>query len=81
VRITCYFCISGIADGVGGWIELGVDSGIYARALMENCKKAASSIPPSRSAPLTILANGFYDTNNRVSPLQLQLLLLLAPLL
>jgi hypothetical protein len=27
---------SGVADGVGGWIEQGVDAGEYSRSLMEN---------------------------------------------
>ena len=26
----------GVADGVGGWIEKGIDSGLYARGLMEH---------------------------------------------
>lgn len=31
----------GVADGVGGWGELGIDAGEYARSLMSNCRDAA----------------------------------------
>ena len=57
---------AGLADGVGSWIEAGVDAGIFARELMDNCKSAAKSIPLSKSAPLNILKNGFYDTKKTV---------------
>ena len=33
----------GVADGVGGWADVGVDPGIYARALMSAAEKAAQS--------------------------------------
>ena len=33
---------------------------------MDNCKSAAKSIPLSKSAPLNILKNGFYDTKKTV---------------
>lgn len=33
---------------------------------MGNCKAAALRIPPSKSAPITILKNGFYDTTKTV---------------
>ena len=35
-----YF-VAGIADGVGGWSQQGVDSGEYSRELMENARKCA----------------------------------------
>ena len=33
---------------------------------MDNCKSAAKSVPLSKSAPLNILKNGFYDTKKTV---------------
>lgn len=39
----------GVADGVGGWSEDGVDPAAYARTLMENCELAAS--PPAMLSP------------------------------
>eukprot|EP00659_Diplonema_papillatum_P000142 gene142-224_t len=32
----------GVADGVGGWAECGVDAGVIARGLMSNCKLLSS---------------------------------------
>jgi len=46
----------GIADGVGGWAELGIDSSIYAQAIMKNSlnyllsDKGFSTSDPSTSA-------------------------------
>lgn len=51
---------------MGSWIEAGVDAGIFARELMGNCRSAALLIPPSKSAPINILKNGFYDTKKTV---------------
>lgn len=47
-------------------MEAGVDPGIYARELMNKCKEAATRISPSKSAPLNILTNAYYDTNKIV---------------
>lgn len=41
-----YFITSnalGIADGVGGWAQLGIDSGVFARALMTSCRDCLSN--------------------------------------
>lgn len=51
---------------MGSWIESGVDAGIFARELMGNCESAAKQIPPSKTAPMNILKNGFYDTKKMV---------------
>ena len=32
---------AGVADGVGGWAEMGIDAGLYARQLMNNCQEEA----------------------------------------
>ncbi len=58
--------VAGLADGVGSWIESGVDAGIFARELMGNCEVAAKQIAPSKTAPMSILKNGFYDTKKMV---------------
>ena len=62
----CCHAGAGIADGVGAWIDMGVDPGIYARELMARCKEAAARVAPCRSAPVNILTNGFYDTTKMV---------------
>uniref|UniRef100_A0A061R614 Protein phosphatase n=1 Tax=Tetraselmis sp. GSL018 TaxID=582737 RepID=A0A061R614_9CHLO len=44
---------AGVADGVGGWGEDGVDPGDYARKLMQACKSAAG--PPAWRTPQQVL--------------------------
>lgn len=36
----------GVADGVGGWAEIGVDPGLYSRQLMQFAKDATVSCQP-----------------------------------
>lgn len=36
----------GVADGVGGWAEVGVDPGLYSRELMEHANEASQRISP-----------------------------------
>eukprot|EP00873_Tetraselmis_striata_P021380 jgi/Tetstr1/441644/TSEL_029869.t1 len=43
----------GVADGVGGWSEDGVDPAAYARTLMQNCELAAS--PPAALTPQEVM--------------------------
>lgn len=44
----------GVADGVGGWQNVGVDPSLFAWALMNNAQEAASS--GKASHPLDVLA-------------------------
>lgn len=57
----------GVADGVGGWSQINVDSGIYSRLLMQTAKAAASIISPSPIAPQIVLEEAHKKTNVRVS--------------
>lgn len=47
----------GVADGVGGWESVGVDPGLYSRALMESCKITSISIKD----PVKILSKACED--------------------
>jgi len=53
----------GIADGVGGWAEYGIDAGEFSRLLMRNCdleaEKETSMMPGS---PLRILQDAYVKT-------------------
>ena len=40
------YCL-GVADGVGGWAEIGVDPGLYSKELMGFAKEAAATCAPS----------------------------------
>jgi protein phosphatase PTC7 len=46
----------GVADGVGGWAELGIDPGDYARALMVEAQGAAEGALAAAGAPPSPLA-------------------------
>lgn len=41
----------GVADGVGGWREYGIDSGVFSRALMSTCARVAKELVISASPP------------------------------
>jgi protein phosphatase PTC7 len=57
----------GVADGVGGWAEIGVDAGAYARLLMVHAKEAADAAADDVAAGTlsaqAILESAFYRTN------------------
>jgi protein phosphatase PTC7 len=59
----------GVADGVGGWAEMGIDPGEYARKLMSSAKESAGKTPISREAPLRILTDAYYATHVQARPL------------
>ncbi|CAG9463554.1 unnamed protein product [Pedinophyceae sp. YPF-701] len=46
---------AGVADGVGGWAEQGVDSGQYSRALCENTRAACHGVQPELNSPKAAL--------------------------
>lgn len=57
----------GVADGVGGWADIGVDAGEYSRLLMSSAMSAASRIDPAPDAPQRILQAAYRKTNVRGS--------------
>ncbi|KAF8380016.1 hypothetical protein HHK36_027485 [Tetracentron sinense] len=52
----------GVADGVGGWARKGVDSGEYARELMNNSVMAVYSEPKGAVNPLMVLNKAYSNT-------------------
>jgi protein phosphatase PTC7 len=57
----------GVADGVGGWAEVGVDPGLYSRELMERAKAFASTAPVHPDAPQAALEAAHAATTSRGS--------------
>ena len=57
---------TGIADGVGGWSQVNIDSGVYSRMLMQTAKAAAAITPPSPIAPQIVLEEAHHKTNVKV---------------
>ena len=55
----------GVADGVGGYAEQGIDSGIYARGLMTGVKEYYEARRGSYVEPLAALEHSFH--NNRAA--------------
>ncbi|EDV21568.1 uncharacterized protein TRIADDRAFT_30137 [Trichoplax adhaerens] len=53
--------LTGVADGVGGWKEYGVDPSLFSHLLMKNCKSYAKNYCVDSAFPLKILKTG-YDT-------------------
>lgn len=48
----------GVADGVGGWGDIGVDPALYSKSLMEGAKLSAESTPTNRD-PVEIMTEGY----------------------
>lgn len=57
----------GVADGVGGWAEFGVDSGKYARELMSNSVSAIREEPKGFVDPARVLEKAYVTTKARGS--------------
>lgn len=57
----------GVADGVGGWADLGVDAGQYARELMSNSVSAIKEEPKGSVDPSRVLEKAYTSTKARGS--------------
>jgi protein phosphatase PTC7 len=57
----------GVADGVGGWAEVGVDPGLYSRELMAHAAAASVSMQPGPLAPQHLLEAAYLSTLARGS--------------
>jgi hypothetical protein len=58
---------AGVADGVGGWAEVGVDPGLYSRELMERTAAAAAAAAPGPGVPQAALEAAHAATGARGS--------------
>ncbi|GJP48681.1 hypothetical protein CLOM_g7965 [Closterium sp. NIES-68] len=52
----------GVADGVGGWAEIGVDAGLYARELMAHVQSAVADEPKGGADPMRVLERAHLNT-------------------
>ncbi|XP_050210693.1 probable protein phosphatase 2C 55 [Mercurialis annua] len=57
----------GVADGVGGWADLGVDSGKYSRELMSNSVSAIQDEPKGSIDPARVLEKAHSSTKAKGS--------------
>ncbi|KAK9749862.1 hypothetical protein RND81_02G156000 [Saponaria officinalis] len=54
--------VIGVADGVGGWADVGVDAGFYARLLMSNSVAAIKEEPRGSVDPAKVLEKAHANT-------------------
>ncbi|CAN8324807.1 unnamed protein product [Cochlearia groenlandica] len=57
----------GVADGVGGWAELGIDAGFYSRELMSNSVNAIQDEPKGSIDPARVLEKAHTITKSKGS--------------
>ncbi|EDV90793.1 protein phosphatase PTC7 homolog fig [Drosophila grimshawi] len=50
----------GVADGVGGWRQMGIDSGVFAKQLMTNCSKLSEQADYDGRNPRQLLIDGYH---------------------
>ncbi|OWM80825.1 hypothetical protein CDL15_Pgr006856 [Punica granatum] len=57
----------GVADGVGGWADYGIDSGQYSRELMSNSVSAIQEEPKGSVDPFRVLEKAHFSTKAKGS--------------
>lgn len=57
--------VLGVADGVGGWRNYGVDPSLFSSSLMATCQNAVIEGRSRPEAPKTIIATGYHDLIQR----------------
>ncbi|KAG1368738.1 putative protein phosphatase 2C 55 [Cocos nucifera] len=66
-----FICVDGqaigVADGVGGWADIGVDAGQYARDLMSNSVSAVQEEPKGSIDPARVLEKAYSSTKAKGS--------------
>ncbi|KAL8143582.1 hypothetical protein V2J09_016614 [Rumex salicifolius] len=55
-------CVIGVADGVGGWADVGIDAGEYARQLMSNSVSSLKNESKASLDPLKVLEKAYQAT-------------------
>nr|XP_043607034.1 probable protein phosphatase 2C 80 [Erigeron canadensis] len=57
----------GVADGVGGWADVGINAGLYSRSLMSNSVQAIQSEPKEAIDPARVLTKAHAATKAKGS--------------
>ena len=61
--------VLGVADGVGGWRNYGIDPAIFSSALMENCKQLIDQGLLDNPTPVNIMRAAYHDISENKEPL------------
>nr|GEU87488.1 probable protein phosphatase 2C 80 [Tanacetum cinerariifolium] len=59
--------VIGVADGVGGWADVGINAGLYSRSLMSNSVRAIRGGPKDAIDPANVLAKAHSVTTAKGS--------------
>lgn len=57
----------GVADGVGGWADVGVNAGLFAQELISNSVRAVQEEPKGSFNPLRVLEKAHSNTKAKGS--------------
>jgi hypothetical protein len=60
--------VIGVADGVGGWRQYGIDPGQFSFQLMQSCERLVKSGYFVSDQPARLLAQGFSEMQERKKP-------------
>lgn len=63
------FVLTGVADGVGGWRDYGVDPSQFSATLMRTCERLVKEGRFTPSNPVGILTSGYYELLQNKVPL------------
>lgn len=61
--------VLGVADGVGGWRNYGIDPSIFSSALMANCKRLIEQGLLDNPTPVNIIKRGYQELFEHKEPL------------
>ena len=60
--------VIGVADGVGGWRQYGIDPGQFSFRLMQSCERLVNSGYFASNQPARLLAQGFSEMQQNKKP-------------
>lgn len=69
IKVLFPCCVSGVADGVGGWRDYGVDPSQFSATLMRTCERLVKEGRFTPSNPVGILTSGYYELLQNKVPL------------
>lgn len=65
----CAYLLPGVADGVGGWRDYGVDPSQFSGTLMKTCERLVKEGRFVSSSPVGVLTTGYYELLQNKVPL------------
>jgi hypothetical protein len=63
------FLFPGVADGVGGWRNYGIDAGEFSNFLMRTCERLVQSSNFNPQHPVELLAGSYYELLEHKKPI------------